>query len=75
MFNIEDRFRDICQKPTENAWVGENKPMKMHWKTLKKITPISSKQSRTQFWESLSFCEFFFGLLPDNGVSGGQVQL
>ena len=26
---------DICQKPPENAWVGENKPIKMHWKTLK----------------------------------------
>ena len=30
-----DRFRYICQKPPENAWVGENKPIKMHWKTLK----------------------------------------
>ena len=22
-----DRFRDICQKPPENAWVGENNPI------------------------------------------------
>ena len=25
-----DRFRDICQKPPENAWVGENKPIRKH---------------------------------------------
>ena len=42
-----DRFRDICQKPPENAWVGENNPI--------------AKRKNAIFSKSSSFLEILHG--------------